>query len=316
MGVDVVTYRIRVGRFSSRSKKKTRQLAPNQFNISGLAVFDHFKLLAVLTVLFLLLSSAGNVELNPGPTNAEKLDDLQRSIDSLIESNDQNQRENVSKLNEIHKGIADLGIRVSSLEVRVSEIGQIKENLATVTKTLDIVERESASAHDQISELRNSLDDMNGQMRRNNLIFGGLPERENETWNDTEVVVSNFIKEKLTPNHGEIERAHRLGPKRLGSNRLIIVRFLSFKDKDNVLRNAPKLKNVSPRVWISEDFSPKVRFERKKLLDFSARFRDQHTRYKLSFDKLHVGNETYMYDHATQSVTPVQRPPEVVRADD
>lgn len=69
-------------------------------------------------------------------------------------------------------------------------------------------------------------------------------------------------------------------------------------------------------MWISEDFSAKVRFERKKLLEFAARFMEQHVRYKLSFDQLHVGSEIYVYEGVAETVIPIQRPRDVSRADD
>lgn len=59
-----------------------------------------------------------------------------------------------------------------------------------------------------------------------------------------------------------------------------------------------------------------MRFERKKPLEFAARFREQHVRYKLSFDKLHVGSEIYVYDSVAETVIPIQRPREVPRTDD
>lgn len=50
---------------------------------------------------------------------------------------------------------------------------------------------------------------------------------------------------------------------------------------------------------IGEDFSPSTRYCRKKLIEFAKRLKKP---IKLSVDKLRIDNETYIYDHATDSV--------------
>lgn len=134
-------------------------------------------------------------------------------------------------------------------------------------------------------------------MRRNNLIFKGLPKGENQTWSETESLVSDFMKEKLGVTIGEIERTHHLGTNRRGSCVPVIVKFLNLKCKDEVLRNAVKLKNLeSPSVSIMGDFSAKVRCARRKLWDYASQFRTQNVRYKMPFYELYVRNEVYAYD--------------------
>ncbi|CAH3029548.1 unnamed protein product [Porites evermanni] len=50
------------------------------------------------------------------------------------------------------------------------------------------------------------------QSRRNNLRFEGLLKDDNETWDEMEAKVKNFLVEKLDfESAPEIERAHRTG---------------------------------------------------------------------------------------------------------
>lgn len=310
MGVDVSTYRARIGCFSNRSKQRLHHLPPERLNLSCFGSLGFFKLFAVATVVLVLLSTSGDVESNPGPlTGAEKLDKLQHAIEALTTSSARYQQESSQKLDAINTGIAGLGLRVTSLEAKINEITTVKENVAQLTQELSDVKRESAGVYRHLNVLTETLDDMNNRMRRNNLILKGLPEGEHESWSDTEQLVSNFIRENITQNLGDIERAHRLGQKRTGSTRPVIVKFLSFKSKDEVLRHAYKLKNVpSPKVWISEDFSPNVQFARQRLWEFASQFREQNIRYKLSYDKLRVGNQTYVYNNESAGVVQLQAP--------
>lgn len=257
-----------------------------------------------------LLMLAGDVESNPGPGSSDaKLDKLQIAIESLTRNVNLHQAENYTKLNQINEGIASLGERVTNLEAKVNEISGLKEGLASVRETLGAVECDLTSFKDRLACLDEGLDEVSNRMRRNNLIFRGLAEKENETWSETEAVLTTFVKDKLGVEAGEIERAHRLGTRRGRSARPIIVKFLNFKCKDEILRNAYKLKDVAfPKVSISEDFSPKVRLARSKLWGFASQYRTQNVRYKLSFDKLHVNNEVYVYDHVHQTVRLLNRP--------
>lgn len=122
----------------------------------------------------------------------------------------------------------------------------------------------------------------------------------------------NSLREGSPRNRlGHRRKSALSGPKTNWMNRPIIVKFLSFKSKDEVLHNAFKLKNVVvPKVQISEDFSRKVQFAREKLWDFAFQFRECKTRYKISFDKLYVNDSTYVYDHASGSVVSVRGPNE------
>ena len=53
---------------------------------------------------------------------------------------------------------------------------------------------------------------LENQSRRNNLRFEGLPEDDNETWDETEAKFKNVLVEKLDFEFApEIERAHRTG---------------------------------------------------------------------------------------------------------
>lgn len=160
------------------------------------------------------------------------------------------------------------------------------------------------------------VDDLENRMRRNNLIFKGLPELENETWNDAKVIITGFAQEMLGISLGEIERAHRLGQKRSGTKRPIIVKFLSFRDREEVLRNACKLKNVTPPIRISAYFSDKVRSARQKLWEFAEQFRESGTKYKIIYNKLHVGTQSFIYDSASDTVVSLRTRRDVTARND
>ena len=87
--------------------------------------------------------------------------------------------------------------------------------------------------------------------RRSSLRFKGVAEEPRETWEQCQAAILRILREKLgkTP---EIERAHRLGKKRYGVNRDIIVKFLRYPDKEFIFNNRGRLS--SSGITVKEDF--------------------------------------------------------------
>ena len=82
-------------------------------------------------------------------------------------------------------------------------------------------------------EIENKLVDLEDRSRRNNLRINGIKEGKNETWQECEERVNCFLEEKLDMDTSEIwiERAHRVGEKKRGQERQIVVKFNSYKIK-------------------------------------------------------------------------------------
>lgn len=79
-----------------------------------------------------------------------------------------------------------------------------------------------------------------------------------------------FFSDKLdiSVSPTSIERAHRLGKYQVESTRPLIVKFLSFKDKQRALAAASKLRETNSSI--SQDYSKNVRIARKKLAQFTV----------------------------------------------
>ena len=85
--------------------------------------------------------------------------------------------------------------------------------------------------------------DLEARSRRNNLLFWGLSENYNENCFS---VIREFIKHQLglDADNMYLERAHRLGPRRIGQRnpkRPIIVNFRDYCDTDIIMNHANRL---------------------------------------------------------------------------
>ena len=81
-------------------------------------------------------------------------------------------------------------------------------------------------------------------------MFYGIPTAE--TWSDYEDKVMNIIKTDMKITDGvAIERAHRVG-------KAIIIKLLSYKDKEKILKGAKNLASTNKDISVREDFSQAV----------------------------------------------------------
>ena len=132
--------------------------------------------------------------------------------------------------------------------------------------------------HAAIVDLEDQSDYLENQSRRNTVKISGIPEKENgfETWEETEQLVKEAIKDKLKITADiQIERAHRIGQRGGGrraegrgrrqmfSNnrkenepRTIVAKCLSWKHKSEVIQAARKLKPDG--VMFLQDFSART----------------------------------------------------------
>lgn len=112
-----------------------------------------------------------------------------------------------------------------------------------------------------------------------------------ETWSQTETKVRDFIKTdlKMDPSKIEIERAHRTGRNQNAEGpdyrpRTIVVKFLRYKDREDVKCNAKMLKGTTKHI--NEDFSSRVIQTRKDLWPRVKAEREKGHFAYLSFDKI------------------------------
>lgn len=298
MGISLAAYRARVGRFfRCHTVKGRHHLLLPSIRLS----LPRIRVVFLAVTAFSLLILAGDVETNPGPN--DKLEKLQSTLDKLVQNTESYQKENTEKLNAITSGISNLRERVTVLENKVVDQSRWQDDVSSMKH--DVV-----SIGNNLSAVIGHVDALDNRLRRNNLIFKGIPEERGETWDRTEQIVTEFVKTFLKVDAGEIERAHRIGRKQDGFNRMIVVKFQNYKNKQEILSKAPSLKNVqSPKVWIDEDFSPYIQEARKKLRDFAKPHREAQKKVRFTFDKLFIDDRTYIYDPSLNQVVELQSAP-------
>ena len=178
--------------------------------------------------------------------------------------------------------------------IKCTENGNLELN-----QRLAIVELERNELFDENTYLRESVLKLQSQSMKENLIISGLPE---ERYENTETVVKSLFEEKLQiSNEIEFQAVHRLKHKPGGGHRSIVVRFEKRRDKNRILKAAPKLKVQN--VHIYEQFPAEISDRRKKLHPKMRELRDSGYFTELRYDKLFVNGRIF---DPTRTYEPVE----------
>ena len=147
--------------------------------------------------------------------------------------------------------------------------------------------------------------ELEDRSRRNNLRFDGIKEDEKETWEVSEEKIRTILENELelASENIVIERAHRSGKLFYddgGRNykRTIVVKFLNYKVKDQVLTKFREKKLWNKDIFINEDFSEYTLELRKGLFKKAKLLRERGMYAKVVYNKVisHEFRETREVD--------------------
>ena len=137
--------------------------------------------------------------------------------------------------------------------------------------------------HQINNELKEKLRNLEDRSRRDNLY--GMPECEEESWDDTEELLKDALSEKLGVNKIQIGRAHRVGAKEGGKDRTMVAKFSSYKGKQRVLNEARRQKRED--IYVYEDFPKATVAIRNENWEEVKALRQQGKHTILVYDKIY-----------------------------
>ncbi|XP_070535481.1 kinesin-like protein KIF15 [Ptychodera flava] len=210
--------------------------------------------------------------------------------------------ENVEEdINDVKEQLQEESERVKELKGAVDKLSEDSDATSnTVTSGGDSVESlksEIAEMKKSINDIKKEKDDLENRERRNNLVFFGVPQdfvNLNESWEESEEKVKRLVRNQLgLKGKIVIDWAHRnLNAPIVRGSKPIVTRFGSYKDREQVLRKAFKLKGTG--ISISEDVTRRIRKIRSKLWEHRRSFfgHSKDLKAYLQYDKLVVKDTT------------------------
>lgn len=189
----------------------------------------------------------------------------------------------------------------SNHEANVKEVKAMKSTVSKVANNLEDQAAELrqemkntiSDVREEAEELRDEILDLKCRSMKNNLVFTGIQENEQE---DTEDILRNFIKKTLRVSIWiEFGNVHRFGhgakPGRRGKPRPIVARFIYHKDLAMVLSNTYRLKGKP--YGVNQQFPEVIEQARRSLYPIMKQKREEGHRVQLVRDVLYVDGEVY-----------------------
>ena len=165
-------------------------------------------------------------------------------------------------INSLQTGLNTLSEKSRIIEEKTNDIEKAMEFENAEIEGLKKKDKEN---EDKIKELEDKLLYQEVYNRRENLRFFGVPESTTGAENTFEVM-RKFLKEEMDLENAEdieFQRAHRIGKKKMGETRPVIVRFLRFPERELVFRKARELEGDTD-VKVYSDLPKEISERRKK----------------------------------------------------
>ena len=198
--------------------------------------------------------------------------------------------------------IKDLQISLENTQATLSDVEQnvtvIKTTLDSHEKQIDKLDHKLALNMRENKILKEQILHQDVYSRRENLIFVGLSEDEEESNQETVRKIRDLFTNKLgiaDVANIKFQRCHRLGVSSdKNKPRDVIVRFVLFPDRENIWENRKRLKESN--IIMKEDFPPEIERRRSTLYPIFKSAKSKKYKVKLVADKLIIRGRRYTID--------------------
>ena len=220
-------------KFSKRSRRHTQKCAARRELTSWFTCVT----LSVLYCLFVvLLTKCMDVEKNPGPD--ENFVTLMQNVDWRFSQIMRGIQMHTAHIN--CKMDEKFGSLERTLGQLTSDVNKLKQYVGKDREDIQLRQEDDVKIVQRLEQLEQELNSLDVDSRRCNLKFLGVrePTRDNYRANVNEIVDAlNECHSSRTWEHSDIQRAHRIGARRQGSDqpRPLVVEFHRWSDRIEIL---------------------------------------------------------------------------------
>lgn len=215
--------------------------------------------------------SAKKEENNPdigltSPEVTRQLSEINNKLSNVISKDDGFLREMIKDIFQQMKDefLKSVSHRIDILEGKLfekeEENDKLKKEITGLNKEIESQKTENTKLSEQIDKnnetAEGKINDLEQYGRRNNVRMNGVAEVGEETPERTTTAIIEVLNnniENLALRREDIDIAHRLGKKKNGKHRQIIVKFQSRMKRDTILRNKKLFKGTD--IFINEDLT-------------------------------------------------------------
>ncbi|CAC5381880.1 unnamed protein product [Mytilus coruscus] len=196
---------------------------------------------------------------------------------------------------------------LAGMRQEIDEIKETQKNHEDILKTeekhhheisdrMRMVENYTQDIEIDSNNLREDFLKLQSHSMKYNLIFGGIPQTDDDDHEDTEAVIKNFIEKELEIPSAELiqfQNVHRLRKRRDGKPRNIIARFTNFRDHERVRKSVPNKLKSKPQFSVNQQYPTEISNRRKALIPKLKDFQRRGTKASLIYDQIIVDGQPY-----------------------
>ena len=153
----------------------------------------------------------------------------------------------------------------AKLDEKLKPVSDLAKTLNEAMDKIGSLEEENRFLKKQLHSLVISMDSLENQDRRMNVIVHGVKENQTETWEMTEqIVIQEFQRAGVTIDSAKIQRAHRVHSR--AYPRPIIIKFTDYKAREHALKNGKTcFRSPGSEIRVTEDLTRRARTQRSLL---------------------------------------------------
>lgn len=187
------------------------------------------------------------------------------------------------------------------------DMEEIKRMFAQINTKLTAVQEKLDKNEETISELKHEnqrliktikvqeerLEQVEREIRRNNIIIQGLPDIDGENQEGVKEEIQGVLREigvEINPLV-DIKETTKLGIYKPNKKRPILVKLQTWDKKMEIFKRTKELKGKD--IWINDDYTKKVQDDRKILIPHLKQAKQQGHRAYLRHNKLIVNGEAF-----------------------
>ncbi|XP_078375751.1 uncharacterized protein LOC144659188 [Oculina patagonica] len=225
----------------------------------------------------------------------EKLDCIMKSLEklSLIESRLDSMASTMANIESTLSRLdADVTVLKDDAEKRDKKISEVETSINYTEEDVADLQKDLHDHKAQLDKCKKDLLYLEAYSRRENVKIFGVPENTTDEKasepEDTKNIVFNFLENELQIENPrgkyEFQRVHRLGKPNSTLSRPIIIRFLRYTDKEDVMR-AARIKLKDKDFFMYDDIPKDLYDLRKQQQKKFKQARDKG--FRVHFSKAH-----------------------------
>ena len=192
-----------------------------------------------------------------------------------------------------------LDLKLKTLHDKMDKVCSLSTEVPGLKKEIELLKVENKALSDKVEKLEN-------YSRRNNIRLYNIREKNDENLDEFLVQMMNHYLNSSNRQFTDrtFEAVHRLGKPKKDQTRIVIARFISYKDKQHLLKVQQQIRQCEG-IGISDDFSAAIEERRKKLFPICKAIRIQKKKETgnvassvyLKMDKLMLDGKLYTFDN-------------------